>query len=751
MEVSQYRDDSVSQDDDASDLKLLVAEMKNQNFDVIRFASYRTACKLRFVQKRVHLHLVDIWNMIEAFRENGLNVLEPRAEVSLARARGLVASVYYQLNKRLPHSQQVDVSQCISLLINWLLATYEPEDNSGFRVLSLKISLSIMCAGKLVDKLRYIFSLLADNNGQLIMQRFADFLREAQALPFSVFESPTFHYSDMLPGTIFDPHAKITVNDFLDVLAGNHGPDCLVWVPLLHRLANVENVLHPVQCDGCNRESFLGFRYKCQRCYNYQLCQDCFWRGRVSGSHTNQHEVKEYTAYKSPSKQLGHSLRKSFRCVPDKPAGHLPRFPDEPERTLDLSHIVPPSPMPSHNGFPDLSFGQPFDSSSVDGRSLRSPVRYTSSLESRHDEEHRLIARYAARLAHTHGLPVRQSTSELSLSADTSRQRELIAQLEAKNREIMRGIMRLRQNQEQEDAALRAAQNPALLSELRALRQRKQELEGHLSSLQDSRRDLMLQLEALMKMLKNHQASPRSTPTTSPHSVASKSPSTTHTSGGPTTRSAPATPGGTGAATGPSDSLTGVGDDVRLAFGRARGAKNLRDDLLVAADSVTNAMSSLVRELNSEDSEGDDAVGDSKALSGSRADCETEDGDSIGGGNTLWREDLRRETDFLAEIQARDMANRRKIGGLSTSKVDEASPPPPPPRTAENGDDAKAKREDDEDSELYDNDPQDLDASPTYQRHASLATDDESYVRTDDEEEGANTDWEDNLKRWVNR
>ena len=164
-----------------------------------------------------------------------------------------------------------------------------------------------------------------------------------------------------------------------------------MWLPLLHRMASVENVFHPVQCDGCGKDSFsgmmlitglhrtepthicltglrwrgestvgpmlvtlgdrlprrcpmgrrrgstsvgptvdsygppshessqsyihgplspytivmyfykchvrLGFRYKCQRCHNYLLCQDCFWRGRVSGSHTNQHEMKEYSNY----------------------------------------------------------------------------------------------------------------------------------------------------------------------------------------------------------------------------------------------------------------------------------------------------------------------------------------------------------------------------------------------------------------------------------------------------------------------
>lgn len=58
---------------------------------------------------------------------------------------------------------------------------------------------------------------------------------------------------------------------------------------------------------------------------------------------------------------------------------------------------------------------------------------------------------------------------------------------------------RYRRQQEIEAAGL---ENPALMSELRALRQRKDELETHLATLQDSRRQLMVQLEGLMKMLK---------------------------------------------------------------------------------------------------------------------------------------------------------------------------------------------------------------------------------------------------------
>lgn len=96
---------------------------------------------------------MDIWNVIEAFRENGLNTLEPTNEVSVARLETLISSLYHNLNKRLPTNQQVPVDSKAGLLLNWLLSAYT-SDNSGIRVFSIKVALAIMCAGKLVDKLR---------------------------------------------------------------------------------------------------------------------------------------------------------------------------------------------------------------------------------------------------------------------------------------------------------------------------------------------------------------------------------------------------------------------------------------------------------------------------------------------------------------------------------------------------------------------------------------------------------------------
>lgn len=56
-------------------------------------------------------------------------------------------------------------------------------------------------------------------------------------------------------------------------------------------------VFHPVECSYCHCESMMGFRYRCQQCHNYQLCQNCFWRGHASGTHSNQHQMKEHSSW----------------------------------------------------------------------------------------------------------------------------------------------------------------------------------------------------------------------------------------------------------------------------------------------------------------------------------------------------------------------------------------------------------------------------------------------------------------------
>ncbi|XP_014046590.1 dystrobrevin alpha isoform X6 [Salmo salar] len=597
----------------------LFAEMRAQELDSIRLSTYRTACKLRFVQKKCNLHLVDIWNVIEAFRENGLNTMDLNTEFTVARLEAILSTIFYQLNKRMPTTHQINVEQSISMLLNFLLAAYDPESLGKISVFVVKMALATICGGKILDKLRYIFSQISDPGGIMVYSQFDQFLREVLKLPMTVFEAPSFGYTEQATRTCFAQQKKVSLNTFLDTLMSDPPPQCLVWLPLMHRLANVENVFHPVECSYCHSESMMGFRYRCQQCHNYQLCQDCFWRGHANGSHSNQHQMKEYTSWKSPAKKLSNALSKSLSCASSREPLH-PMFPDMPEKPLNLAHIVPPRPMNSTNDFmlshsmptsgnPYSTKNLPYNTKNNEAEQRKQLARAAPDLlkgrglleSSNHqDEEHSLIARYAARLA-SDAAAAQQAqqqrvSNDISFSLDANKQqRQLIAELESKNREILQEIQRLRVQHEQasQPPTGTAQQNPTLLAELRLLRQRKDELEQRMSALQESRRELMVQLEQLMLLLKEEErkqatqgpGSPRSSPS---HAVSRPIPMPTQS------ESAGTTPTQT-----PQDSLMGVGGDVQEAF--AQGPRrNLRNDLLVAADSITNTMSSLVKELNSE-------------------------------------------------------------------------------------------------------------------------------------------------------
>ncbi|XP_077413397.1 dystrobrevin alpha isoform X1 [Vanacampus margaritifer] len=588
--------------DNMADRRQLLVEMRAQDLDSIRLSTYRTACKLRFVQKRCNFHLIDIWNVIEAFRENGLNAEELHAELPVARLEVVLSTILYQLNKRMPTTHQINVEHAIGLLLNFLLAAYDPDGHGKISVFVVKMALATFCGGKILDKLRYIFSLISDPAGIMVYAQFDQLLREVLKLPMAVFEGPSFGYTEQAARSCFMQHQqkKVSLNIFLDTLMSDPPPQCLVWLPLMHRLANVENVFHPVECSYCHTESMMGFRYRCQQCHNYQLCQDCFWRGHAGGFHSNQHQMKEYTSWKSPAKKLSHALSKSLSCASSREPLH-PMFPDMPEKPLNLAHIVPPRPMNVPSEY-SLSHSMPTSGNPYSTKNLLESSNHQ-------DEEHSLIARYAARLAadaaaqQQHRVP-----ADLPCSLDANKQqRQLIAELESKNREILQEIQRLRLQHEEASQAPpdRGQQNPALLTELRLLRQRKDELEQRMSSLQESRRELMVQLEQLMTLLKlaeeQKQAtqgpgSPRSSPS---HTVSRSIPTPIHSD------SAGTTPTHT-----PQDSLMGVGGDVQEAF--AQGPRrNLRNDLLIAADSITNTMSSLVKELNSEGGSETESTADS--------------------------------------------------------------------------------------------------------------------------------------------
>ncbi|MEQ2189710.1 hypothetical protein GOODEAATRI_028117 [Goodea atripinnis] len=169
-------------------------------------ASPARSPQIRFLHYALFpVHLVDIWNVIEAFRENGLNTMDLNAELAVARLEVVLSTLFYQLNKRMPTTHQISVEQSVSLLLNFLLAAYNPEGHGKISVFVAKMALASICGGKILDKLRCkkINVLISDSAGIMVHSQFDQFLREVLKLPMAVFEGPSFGYTEQAARACF--------------------------------------------------------------------------------------------------------------------------------------------------------------------------------------------------------------------------------------------------------------------------------------------------------------------------------------------------------------------------------------------------------------------------------------------------------------------------------------------------------------------------------------------------------------------
>ena len=314
----------------------------------------------------------------------------------------------------------------------------------------------------------------------------------------------------------FEEGSRVTVNDFLEALMSDPGPQCILWLPVLHRMATAENAVHHgISCGSCGEKEFRGLRYKSDRSAKYNLCQWCFWRGRIPSDHRDD-VFKEYNSFKTPGAS-GSNSSSRFQCGGGKQKSNFPKYP-EVEPQLDLSTMIPPSPLPSirSNGAETLSeFGRnisPYQSMPLPTRSRSRNDQISTSEElvtGQHpyldnpyqsvktpimgtrpslggidpntiEDEHGLIARYAQEmhLQGVHGdisqshIPPQQSAPNIMINNGSmgslivgndpdgrkaiQNSRKLVYDLERKNQEIMHDIERLRkshQDQKQQATA----------------------------------------------------------------------------------------------------------------------------------------------------------------------------------------------------------------------------------------------------------------------------------------------------------
>ena len=106
------------------------------------------------------MHLIDLWNVIETFRENNLHTLDILYEIDLTRLELILTNMYKQLNKRLSIAQHINIETMSLLLTSWLLNLFDLQKINKIKLFSLKIALTTLCSGRLIDKIKCILPLL---------------------------------------------------------------------------------------------------------------------------------------------------------------------------------------------------------------------------------------------------------------------------------------------------------------------------------------------------------------------------------------------------------------------------------------------------------------------------------------------------------------------------------------------------------------------------------------------------------------
>ncbi|KAG7176259.1 Dystrophin-like 1 [Homarus americanus] len=275
-----------------------------QSVNSVKYAAYRTACKLRRLQTRLKFHEVSLQSVASAFDGAGLRAAENSDLVELKQ----VEQVIHKCLRTTYKNRHMHLSLATQLMVNLLLNVYDLGRSGMVQVLGCKVLLVVLCGGRLQEKYRYLFTQIADHNNCCTRRRLAAVLRDLARIPELLSEQPSFGLS--LVAAAVESEVGVTEEVLLAWLLKE--PQTLVWWTTLYRLTAAELVCHDVKCGVCKQRPVIGLRYQCLRCLGYNLCQDCFLHARTSRNHKLSHPIQEY-CHETNGKEWRRALMKILK------------------------------------------------------------------------------------------------------------------------------------------------------------------------------------------------------------------------------------------------------------------------------------------------------------------------------------------------------------------------------------------------------------------------------------------------------
>ncbi|XP_071992017.1 dystrophin isoform X5 [Engystomops pustulosus] len=571
----------------------------------VRFSAYRTAMKLRRLQKALCLDLLGLSAACDALDQHNLKQNDQLMDI--LQIINCLTTIYDRLEQE--HNNLVNVPLCVDMCLNWLLNVYDTGRTGRIRVLSFKTGIISLCKAHLEDKYRYLFKQVASSSGFCDQRRLGLLLHDAIQIPRQLGEVASFGGSNIEPSVrscfqYANNKPEIEAALFLDWMRLE--PQSMVWLPVLHRVAAAETAKHQAKCNICKECPIIGFRYRSLKHFNYDICQSCFFSGRVAKGHKMHYPMVEYctpTTSGEDVRDFAKVLKNKFRTK--RYFAKHPRMGYLPVQTV-LEGDNMETPVTLINFWPVDSALAEMENSN--GSYLNDSISPNESI----DDEHLLIQHYCQSLNQESPLSQPRSPAQILISLESEERGELeriLADLEEENRNLQSEYDRLKEQHDHKGlsplpsppemlpASPQSPRDAELIAEAKLLRQHKGRLEARMQILEDHNKQLESQLHRLRQLLEQPQAEAKvngttfSSPTPSLQRSESNQPMLLRVVGSQTSE----TMGEDDVLSPPHDTSTGleeVMEQLNNSFPTVRG--NNVGDLFHMADDLGRAMETLV-------------------------------------------------------------------------------------------------------------------------------------------------------------
>uniref|UniRef100_A0A803WCK2 Dystrophin related protein 2 n=1 Tax=Ficedula albicollis TaxID=59894 RepID=A0A803WCK2_FICAL len=477
----------------------------------IKFSAYRTAMKLRRVQKALRLDMVTLATALEIFNEHDLQPSDRAMDV--VEVIHCLTALYERLEEE--RGILVNVPLCVDMSLNWLLNVFDSGRSGKMRALSFKTGIACLCGTEVKEKFQYLFSQVANAGGLCDQRHLGVLLHEAIQVPRQLGEVAAFGGSNVEPSIrscfrFSNGKSAIEASQFLEW--ANLEPQSMVWLAVLHRVTMAEQVKHQTKCSVCRQCPIKGFRYRSLKQFNVDICQTCFLTGRASKGNKLHYPIMEYytpTTSTENMRDFATTLKNKFRSKqyfskhPQR--GYLPV---QSVLEADCSETPASSPMLPHAD--THSRIEHFASRLAEMESQNCSFFSDSLSPDDSLDEDQYLLRHSSPITDREPGGSQQAPGSLNMD-DKGELERVLAHLEDENRILQGELRRLKwQHDEAVESPTLAAGSPEsvqdpcndeLLAEARILRQHKSRLETRMQILEDHNKQLESQLHRLRELL----------------------------------------------------------------------------------------------------------------------------------------------------------------------------------------------------------------------------------------------------------